>query len=114
MISVRSFVAVLAVTAVTACSTTTVTTTGGADRNVRIVNSTGYTMTHFYGSNAGTSSWEEDILGVDVLYSGQSVNINFDDGTGYCTFDFKAVFSDGDSVIQPNVNVCSIGTFTFN
>jgi hypothetical protein len=114
MISVRSFVAVLALTAATACSTTTVTTTSSANRNVRIVNNTGYTMTHFYGSNAGTNSWEEDILGVDVLYSGSSVNINFDDGTGYCTFDFKAVFSDGDSVIQTGVDVCAIGTFTFN
>jgi hypothetical protein len=114
MISVRSFVAATALAAVTACSTTTVTTTGGANRHVLIVNNTGYTMTHFYGSNAGTNSWEEDILGVDVLPSGSSVDINFDDGTGYCTFDFKAVFSDGDEVIQPNVNVCSIGTFTFN
>ena len=49
-----------------------------------------------------------------MLPTGSSVNINFDDGTGYCTFDFKAVFSDGDEVIQPNVDVCTIGTFTFN
>lgn len=113
MISVRSFVAALALSAVTACSTTTVTTTS-ANRNVQIVNNTGFTMTNFYGSNAGANSWQEDILGVDVLPSGSSVSINFDDGTGFCTFDFKAVFSDGDSVIQPNVDVCTIGTFTFN
>lgn len=114
MISVRSFVAALALTAVTACSTTAVTTSSGANRNVQIVNNTGFTITHFYGSNAGANSWEEDILGVDVLASGSSVNINFDDGTGYCSFDFKAVFSDGDEVIRSNVDVCTIGTFTFN
>ena len=81
---------------------------------MQIINDTGFTMTQFYGSNAGSNSWEEDILGVDVLYSGSSVDINFDDGSGYCTFDFKAVFADGDEVIQRNVDVCTIGTFTFN
>ena len=66
------------------------------------------------GSNAGANTWEEDILGVDVLASGSSVSINFDDGTGSCNFDFKAVFPDGDEVVQPDVDVCTIGTFTFN
>ncbi len=84
------------------------------DRRVRIVNETGYTIMEFYGSNKGTTSWEEDILGSDVLGSGQSVVVDFDDGTGYCKFDFKAVFSDGDEVVKKNVNVCEIGTFTFN
>lgn len=84
------------------------------DRRVRIVNDTGYTIVNFYGSNKGTRSWEEDILGNDVLPSGQSVVINFEDGTGYCKFDFKAVFEDGDSVVQEDVNICEIGTFTFN
>ena len=84
------------------------------DRRVQIVNNTGYTIMEFYGSNKGTNSWEEDILGSDVLGSGQSVVIDFDDGTGYCKFDFKAVFSDGDEVVKKNVNVCEIGTFTYN
>lgn len=84
------------------------------DRRVEIVNNTGYTMVEFYGSNKGTNSWEEDILGQDVLPSGYSVMINFDDRSGYCKFDFRAVFDDGDEVIENNVNVCEIGRFTFN
>lgn len=84
------------------------------DRHVKIVNNTGYTMTQFYGSNKGSKSWEEDILGSDTLPSGYSVTIDFDDGSGYCIFDFKAVFEDGDEVTQPQVNVCDLGTFTFN
>jgi hypothetical protein len=85
-----------------------------ADRNVTIVNQTGYAVIELYGSNAGTSSWEEDILDVDILPHGSSVSVNFDDGTGHCMFDFKAVFEDGDEVIEDGVDVCSIGTFTFN
>ena len=84
------------------------------DRQVRIVNNTGYTIVEFYGSNKGSKSWEEDILGRDVLGSGQSVNINFNDGTGYCMFDFKAVFNDGDVVTSKDINICEIGTYTYN
>ncbi len=83
------------------------------DRRVRIINETSYTIVRFYGSNAGSNSWEEDILGDDVLPPGQSVVINFDDGTGYCKFDFKAEFDDGDEVIQNRINVCEIESFRF-
>lgn len=84
------------------------------DRRVHIVNNTGYTMVQFYGSNQGTDDWEEDILGTDVLPSGYSVVIDFDDGTGYCIFDFKAVFEDGDEVVDFGNNVCELSTFTYN
>lgn len=84
-----------------------------ADRRVQIVNNTGFTMVEFYGSNKGSQSWEEDILGQDVLEDGQSVVINFNDESGYCKFDFRAVFEDGDEVVEAGVNVCEIGSFTF-
>ena len=78
------------------------------DRRVRIINESSYTMIRFFGSHIGTNSWEEDILGSDVLYPGKSVMINFDDGTGYCKFDFKAVFEGGIEVIDNSLDVCSI------
>jgi len=84
------------------------------NRVVTIINQTGYVMVEFYGSNKGTTSWEEDILGYDVLGGYDSVNINFDDDTGYCIFDFKAVFSDGDEIVTKGINVCEIPTFTYN
>jgi len=91
-----------------------VSTVSALDRRVRIVNNTGFTIVRFYGSNKGSKSWEEDILGSDVLPSGSSVNINFNDNSGYCKFDFKAVFDDGDVLIKKNINICEIGTFTYN
>ena len=84
------------------------------DRRVTIVNNTGYTIVNFFGSNTGTNSWEEDILGRDVLPSGSSVVINFNDGTGYCMFDFLAIFDDGEQLIRERVNICEISTFTYN
>ena len=83
------------------------------DRRVTIINNTGYTIVEFYGSNTGSDSWEEDILGPDVLPSGSSVVINFDDASGYCMFDFRAVFDDGDVLERAGVNVCETASFTY-
>ena len=84
-----------------------------ADRRVDIVNKTGVAITEFYASNTGTNDWEEDILGQDVLENRETVNVNIDDGTGKCRFDFKAVFKDGQELVRKNINVCQVGSFTY-
>ena len=91
-----------------------VSAASAADRRVDILNKTGMTMTEFYASNTGMNDWEEDILGEDVLENGDSVKVNIDDGSGKCRFDFKAVFKDGQELIRKNINVCQVGTFTYN
>lgn len=83
------------------------------DRKVRINNETSYTIVEFYASNTGTQSWEEDILGSDILPPGGSVMINIDDGSGFCKFDFLAVFEDGDQVTSGDNNVCELAEFSF-
>lgn len=83
------------------------------DRRVNIVNETSFTIVEFYASNVSVDVWEEDILGADVLDPGQSVLINIDDGSEYCEYDIRAVFSDGEEVVRNALNVCEVGTFTF-
>ena len=83
------------------------------DRRVNIINETSYDIVEFYASNVGEGDWEEDILGQDILESGASVMIDIDDGTGYCKYDFMAVFDDGDEVVKEDVNVCEISSFRF-
>ncbi len=87
---------------------------GGASANriVKIGNTTGVTMTHFYASNTKRDTWEEDILGSDVLASGHSVNIDIDDGTGACMFDLRADFADDDVVTEHDFNVCTRASWT--
>jgi len=89
------------------------TSAQAADRHVRIINETRHTMVHFYASNTAANTWEEDILGRSVLPAGQDVNINIDDGTGHCHFDFKAVFDDGDSVVKHDIDVCKITFYRY-
>lgn len=90
-----------------------VTEASALDRRVTINNVSSYDIYEFYASNTGTNSWEEDILGKDVLLAGSSVVINIDDGSGYCKYDFKAVFEDGDEVVSADNNVCELAEFNF-
>lgn len=83
------------------------------DRRVRIVNNSSYDIVEFYASNKGSRSWEEDILGRNILPAGSSVMINIDDGSGYCKYDFLAVFEDGDELTKYDNNVCELSTFTY-
>jgi len=83
------------------------------ERRVQISNLTSYTIMEFYASNTGTSDWQEDILGSEVLASGDSVMINIDDGSGYCKFDFLAVFDDGEQLVSADNNVCELDAFDF-
>ncbi len=84
------------------------------DRHVVIVNHTHHALVRFYASNQDVDSWQEDILGEDTLDPGEHVRINIDDGTGHCIYDFKAVFDDGDVLIRKGINVCKIGTYTYD
>lgn len=83
------------------------------DRRVTIVNNTSYDIVEFYASNKGSRSWEEDILGRQILPSGSSVVINIDDGSGYCKYDFLAVFDDGEELTKYDNNVCELSVFTY-
>jgi len=83
------------------------------DRHVRIINETDHTMVHFYASNIAAKTWQEDILGDEVVKPGGDVNINIDDGTGHCKYDFKAVFDNGAELIKHNVNVCEISSYRY-
>jgi hypothetical protein len=80
--------------------------TDGQNRNVMVVNDTGTTLRELYGSNVNRTTWEEDVLGADVLAAGAQVNVNWDDGTCMCRFDLKAVFSDGTETVRRNFDVC--------
>ena len=85
----------------------------GKNRRVRMINATSYTITRLYGSNVGERSWQEDVLGDSVLRPGNSVVVNWDDGSCYCEFDVKAVYSDGDTSIKNGIDVCRLASFRF-
>jgi hypothetical protein len=93
--------------------TITVQSRDGQNRRVRIHNQTGWTMTHFYASDSRVDSWQEDMLGSSVLAAGSSVIMNIDDGSGACSYDFKARFTNGQELTRFNVNVCQIADYYY-
>jgi hypothetical protein len=80
------------------------------NRVVTIINDTDVEMREFYASNQDAKTWEEDILGQDVIPGHHQIDININDNSGYCMYDIKAVFSDGDEVID-KLNVCEVGSW---
>ncbi len=94
-------------------TTTTTTTVVSANKNVLIVNNTGRTIWRFYGSPVNVNSWEEDILGSNILPAGRSVNIDFSDGRNICNYDMRAEFQDGSSIVKNNINTCAVSSVSF-
>jgi len=83
------------------------------DRRVLITNKTSVAMMEFYASSIASKTWEEDILGKDVLMPGDEVLIDIDDGSYACRYDFKAVFMDGDEVVDEDIDVCEVAEYEF-
>jgi hypothetical protein len=75
-----------------------------ADYYVDITNQTGYTIMYMYVSPAKSDSWEEDVLGDDILPSGKTQRVNL---TGYKSsiFDIRLVDEDGDKYTFWNIDV---------
>jgi hypothetical protein len=75
-----------------------------ADYYVEITNRTGYTIMYMYVSPAKSDSWEEDVLGDDVLPDGDTRRVNLK-GYRNSIFDIRLVDEDGDKYTFWNVDV---------
>lgn len=82
------------------------------DRHVEIVNNTSQTMQRFFASHVDADDWEEDVLGDHTLGPWSQVTADIDDGSGYCLYDFRAVYRSGEIVVKRNVNVCEVSQWT--
>jgi hypothetical protein len=83
------------------------------DRRVRIVNDSHHQIVGFFATIVGISDWRDSLLGEDVIPAGASIVLNFDDGSGYCRYRFRAVFEDGVALERESVNVCQVGTYRY-
>lgn len=80
----------------------------------QVYNDSNSTITELYVSESNRDSWDNDVLGADVLAIGSSTNIVFSDtSANVCIYDILAIFADGQSVEDYQVNVCANGGYTF-
>jgi hypothetical protein len=85
----------------------------GFSRYMDIVNRSGNTLTRLYASNASGGGWGQNRLGGRAVQAGQSVRVNFDDGSGQCNFNIRVEFANGTSTENYQVDVCSLGSYNF-
>jgi hypothetical protein len=94
----------------------TVLATAGAladERDITVVNKTGDVIHSLFVSPVDTEAWEEDVLGMDVLADGESVEISFSGyEEGQCAFDVLATNEDGDQWVLTDLDLCETVTIT--
>ena len=84
-------------------------------RDFTLNNGSGVVIEQVYVSSSAVTSWEEDVLGRDVLMPGESVNITFNRFTaGDCLYDIKVVADTGAEGQMNQVNLCEVTDVTFN
>ncbi len=77
-------------------------------------NETGVEIHELYVSPVTTDDWEEDVLGVDTLPSGESVKITFEDREKHVHWDMKVVDSKGNSIEWHDLNLIEISEVTLH
>ena len=75
-----------------------------------VVNSTGYDIREVYVAPTRNDSWEEDVLGADVLEDGQRTRIDFSRSEDACLWDMKVVYTDDDEAVWQGLDLCEIST----
>lgn len=74
-----------------------------ADYYVDVTNQTGFTIVYMYVSPGDAKSWEEDVLGADVLPDGMTQRVML---SNYYSpiFDIRLVDEDGDTYTFGNID----------
>jgi hypothetical protein len=75
-------------------------------------NATGVDIYELYVSPASTDDWQEDVLGVDVLEDGDSVEISFDRDEDAAYWDLMVVDSEGDNIQWYRLKLTEISEVT--
>ncbi|HYD13303.1 MAG TPA: hypothetical protein VEC11_10695 [Allosphingosinicella sp.] len=83
---------------------------GTARQNFSVVNTTGHVVMTLNVSPTSESEWGPDILGSDVLQSGQTAQVVFDRAESQCNYDLRVTYQDGDTSEMRNVNLCQTAT----
>lgn len=76
------------------------------ERWLRVHNHTSYNLCYVQISHVDRNSWGPDILGNTCLSPGYYRTVNPGWQQGYCKMDMRFEFSDGDTVVEYDFNIC--------
>lgn len=80
------------------------------DVQYTLLNSSSATLLEFYTSPVEDDMWGEDLLGEQVLASGESGVVTIADGAESCEYDMLFVFDD-DTELTDTVDICELGSY---
>ena len=86
------------------------TTVGTARQNFSVVNATGHIVVTMNVSPTSENEWGPDILGSNVLQTGQTAQVVFDRAESQCNYDLRITYDDSDTSEMRNINLCQVGT----
>jgi hypothetical protein len=82
--------------------------------NFRVYNDSSYNILELYVSASDRDTWDNDILGRDVLPSGSDIQVLFNGSSpNQCLYDIRAVFEGGQVLEDYQINVCQNTNYTF-
>jgi len=84
----------------------------GLDRTIMLENFSPVSICAFHASNIARPTWEENILGGDIVAPGTRVLVDVDDGSGRCYFDLLTIFCNGRKIVKNSVDVCTMEVYT--
>lgn len=103
---------VAAALALVAVASVTVTAAQRRNLDFTLVNKTGLDINEVYLSPTSDSEWGEDVMGKDILKSGEKVDITFSSAETDCNWDLKIVDEDDDDIIWTKLNLCTANEIT--
>ena len=78
-----------------------------------LANESSLNLQELYVSASDAEAWGEDILGRDVLASGEAGDVTISDGRDVCSYDMRFVMDNG-STIEGSADLCENSAFTIN
>lgn len=80
-----------------------------------LINNSSYSLHYFYTTPSNEDSWGEDLLGADgTLEPGYQGNVTIGDGSDQCLYDFRFETAEGHLLEVPEVDICSLDSYTLN
>ncbi|MEH6633349.1 MAG: hypothetical protein V7776_21245 [Halopseudomonas aestusnigri] len=67
----------------------------------------------FHVSPVNSGEWESNLMEGGILDSGYEIGVLIADGMETCEYDIRAEFDDGDTLEDFDLDLCELGSYTF-
>ncbi|MBE7732596.1 hypothetical protein [Devosia faecipullorum] len=78
-----------------------------------VINDSSYDLHYFFTTPSNEDRWGEDLLGDSgILEAGYQATATIGDGSDQCLYDFKFVMDTGAELIEPQIDICELDSYT--